>query len=152
MGRISEWWSEECPERGPGLSHAHWNRCDPNGYHPGTDESHYYDQCCHCMQRSSVRPGEEHTCVANGAGRCTICAAPIIKEDKPLTEPDDDMLVEPKAVTGHGPTGNAKGQGRGELTDWDKKRLAFLCFNVSRAELPDTKGNMLPRASEDDGA
>lgn len=44
----SSFWEEECPNREPGLNHAHWDKCDPKGVHPGTDKRHDWTQCCHC--------------------------------------------------------------------------------------------------------
>lgn len=49
-------WSEDCPGRTPGLSHAHWNRCKPPAVHPydATNEFsgrvHEYNVCCHCEE------------------------------------------------------------------------------------------------------
>lgn len=37
---------EDCPARGAGLKHAHWDEC--RGNHPGTDEYHAPQDCCHC--------------------------------------------------------------------------------------------------------
>lgn len=48
MPPYSGFWREECPERGPGLSHAHWRECLPSETHPSTDVTHRGDQCCHC--------------------------------------------------------------------------------------------------------
>lgn len=45
-------WQEPCPGRAAGLDHAHWNKCFGNAYHPGTEEYHRADQCCHCLQSS----------------------------------------------------------------------------------------------------
>ena len=42
-------WSEECPARGPGLTHAHWHKCAEHH----TDPTHYIDQCCECGGRAS---------------------------------------------------------------------------------------------------
>lgn len=39
---------EQCPERQPGLSHAHWDRCKPDDVHPNSSKKHSIDQCCHC--------------------------------------------------------------------------------------------------------
>lgn len=39
-------WKEQCPARGAGLEHAHWNEC--RGEHPGTGEKHGRFACCHC--------------------------------------------------------------------------------------------------------
>lgn len=50
----AEFWEEQCPARGAGLSHAHWNKCDPNGTHPRRagelhpGRKHAADQCCEC--------------------------------------------------------------------------------------------------------
>lgn len=45
------WWREQCPERGAGLSHAHWSKCD--GVHmadgtPMAGREHSWEMCCHC--------------------------------------------------------------------------------------------------------
>jgi hypothetical protein len=43
-----EFWGSDCPARGPSLGHAHWERCYPESYHPGTSDKHTLGQCCHC--------------------------------------------------------------------------------------------------------
>lgn len=44
-----EFWSEDCPARGPALRHAHGSRCEID------HNNHGSNQCCHCGQRPPVR-------------------------------------------------------------------------------------------------
>lgn len=43
-------WTDQCPSRGAGLTHAHWRDCKPGAWHPGTQTRHLANQCCHCEQ------------------------------------------------------------------------------------------------------
>lgn len=137
-------WETDCPERAVGLHHAHWSECQPGRQgHPGTGETHVYGQCCHCkqtaqefheaQQRQSLAPTKAATCPPHifWLGRCTQCG-------KPPADERDDVLVEPKFVTGNGPTGPLRGQerlappayGRGPFTQENYARLMFFCTIV----------------------
>lgn len=79
-------WSDDCPDRGPGLSHAHWNQCKPEkGGHSPTDPTtlyagrvHQWTQCCHCEQhigeaRNPAFAPEgslDHPFLTDAHGRC----------------------------------------------------------------------------------
>lgn len=104
----AEFWASQCPARGAGLDHAHWSKCHPNTGHPDTGDTHRYEQCCHCMRAHD--DAEVH--------------------DESVRE--DDVLVEPKCVTGNGPQGNPRGRGRGNLTEQDQKMLTFYVKEVRR--------------------
>lgn len=41
------WWGEQCPQRGPALSHAHSSECG---------EPAHNGRCCHCLARPGERP------------------------------------------------------------------------------------------------
>lgn len=92
-------WSEDCPVRGGGLKHAHWEKCDPASVHPhdasgNEGNQHSYDMCCECemseamyqsadivMQEQGIRPSAapdirgiaDHKYVFTIAGRCAKC-------------------------------------------------------------------------------
>lgn len=103
----AEFWASNCPARGPALTHAHWNKCHPQTGHPTTGDTHTYDQCCHCLRSH----------------------ADMDVHDESVR---DDILVEPKAITGLGPQGNPRGRGRGPLTGSDEARLNFYVISVRR--------------------
>jgi len=155
-------WDDPCPARGAGLRHAHWSECDPKKGHPKSSFVHQYDQCCHCHEtiRPAATPSEApsrptHSCVFNSVGICTICATyhhfrwsitgacatcgqkeAICRERRLAFE--DQLLVEPKAITGQGPTGPRWGKGRwwgepGELSYNDVARLIFCCEVVRQS-------------------
>jgi len=154
-------WDDDCPERGAGLTHAHWDKCDPNGVHPGSSDRHLFDQCCHCGQFVKARAGRatagnaSHNCTYNAVGVCTICGThhafkwtltgacglcgqreAICRERQMAHVAErDQVLVEPKAITGLGPTGPRWGRGRwwgspGELSTLDVKRLEFYVLHL----------------------
>ena len=61
---MAGWWQQDCPARGAGLTHAHWNRCDPGEVHPpdGTKmagRTHDWNMCCHCEQVSASEKSPE---------------------------------------------------------------------------------------------
>lgn len=68
------WWRQECPERGGGLTHAHWSKCDPSGVHPQDDTGNEGNQhpaamCCHCqMTEQSEREMREADIAMREAG------------------------------------------------------------------------------------
>lgn len=41
------WWGEQCPKRGPALSHAHSSECSDIGHN---------GRCCHCFGRPGETP------------------------------------------------------------------------------------------------
>lgn len=106
----AEFWASQCPVRGAGLEHAHWNKCDPKGYHPGTADSHTFEQCCHCLRTHDT----------------------VDVHDEAVAPDPDGVLVEPKHITGLGPQGNPKGRARGPLTGSDEARLKFYVIEVRR--------------------
>lgn len=87
-------WNDQCPERGPGLSHAHWKDCNPGaGGHPEdggprVGAHHDWSSCCHCEQRITGTPqppsaseGEhptvEHKYIPTMVGVCLRCRLPL---------------------------------------------------------------------------
>lgn len=92
---MGSFWQEDCPERGSALSHAHWNMCSPKGYHPGTNDKHLDDQCCHCGGRSNPQPPvadvkevlqqptADHVYRWTMAGKCAECQG--IEDAHPLS-------------------------------------------------------------------
>lgn len=83
-------WDEDCPSRGPGLTHAHWSRCADNH-----DPVHLSDQCCHCAAReSSLRRcsdcGEFRRCFTTDVGdtaMCFVCTARFVQSPVPSPQP-----------------------------------------------------------------
>lgn len=84
------WWTQQCPARGPGLSHAHWSHCNPDSGHPhdesGNEGNHHgWDMCCSCEMTAATeaaakpsqpaieRALEEHAYVFTIMGRCQRC-------------------------------------------------------------------------------
>jgi hypothetical protein len=140
-------WAEECPKRGPALTHAHWIDCQ--GLHPGTGEMHFGDQCCHCLARArDWRAHNEPASADNAlvpvdvtermrmlgfAGAYAGADNPqpteqdtgmedIRPEEPVVAEHTDETLIEPKAITGLGPQGNPNRIGRGAFTARDAWR------------------------------
>lgn len=138
-------WSEQCPARGAGLDHAHWDLCSSEG-HPGEDSGHLPYQCCHCRgYASAFKSGTLDTNVGTldltpqidvqermralgieGSWDTIRSSRPHEKDtgmEDIRAQHDDDTPVEPKATTGTGPDGRADGKGRGELTGRQMLRL-----------------------------
>lgn len=80
-GPINGFWSSDCPERGPTLTHAHWRECDPQTGHPGTGEKHQWAQCCHCEHTAETWQHEQE-------------ADPELPpDDRPLALPQGDACI-----------------------------------------------------------
>jgi hypothetical protein len=108
-------WFRDCPMRGPALKHHHEQNCT---------DGHSYSQCCFC--------GESYTAVAIAPApmppldvQARLTALGMIPPTAPTAEPEhkDDTVVEPKAITGNGPTGPVDSRGRGGLTKRLEERL-----------------------------
>lgn len=107
-------WKDQCPNRGPGLSHAHWKDCDPEkGGHPNDGGSrvghkHQWGDCCHCewhiegvdaapRSTESERRAEDHKYVPTMVGRCGRhgCGLPIEAHITPsLTPPEAEKQAD----------------------------------------------------------
>lgn len=109
------WWGLQCPARQVGLSHVHERGCED---HPGT-------VCCEC---GSV-VGETRRPLAPGAAAVDVDARLVAIGLEPLS---DDTLMEPRMISGQGPTGPTWERGRGELTFRDRIRLEFVAFMERR--------------------
>lgn len=146
---MTSWWRSDCPARGAGLSHAHWNSCNPTaGGHPkdsvAEDEGviHSWSTCCHCgMDQAGAEAAklteEEETQVIDVGQRLLDMGI-----GKPIAP--DDIPREPKSITGQGPTGPVRGAekhvrgyepayGRLPFTDEDEDRLVFF-VDYSRSD------------------
>jgi hypothetical protein len=106
---VPSFWDQWCPERGPALTHGHWNKCDPNKGHPGTGEKHPYNTCCSC----GVNTVEWHN------ERLREAAEPVNVEDRkaspidlPVVATSYDREDEPALAMGVC-TGPSWGPGRG---------------------------------------
>lgn len=119
MGEVG-FWGLHCPARpGNDLLHRHARDCT---------DGHAIDQCCECGYRASEwRPP------------VALVAAPVSVADRLRDigvgpDPRDQVLVEPKMITGHGPQGPKEGPrvyGRGaDLTPLDMQRLLFHIYVV----------------------
>lgn len=127
-------WQEQCPVRGPGLTHAHSARCAGE---------HALDQCCECGG-SYPRPaaGSPVQMSPNDIrARLRSLGIQSVSEDDPVNEepaaPDHtaDEFVEPRAITGEGPTGPKWHWGRGEATPRFLARVkSFVEFRAWMAE------------------
>ena len=103
-------WSAQCPGRGAGLTHAHWDRCA---------DQHGADQCCHCEGRPT-----DDTAPLDVVARLTALGfmTPLSPEQKQEAEdvPDEDIreavnIHEPQMRSNAdslGPTGPAWERGR----------------------------------------
>lgn len=131
MALIESFWNQQCPARGAGLEHAHWSKCQPDGFHPvefGDDSQrkHLSDQCCHCEARASIWykeqerirdevkareqigwPGHEHVW---WSGKCATCPATDPRSDLEKALDREDVPVEQKSITGTGPIGPKRGE------------------------------------------
>lgn len=101
---MASFWETECYKRGPALTHSHWNQCLYSGTHPGTDEKHMADQCCHCGERAAswrvpVTPTvvkvsgstKDHAYQWTMGGRCGLSGCGGVEDDHPLVvAPDKD--------------------------------------------------------------
>lgn len=105
-----EWWSEDCPKRGPALSHI------PND--PGNG------RCLFCDLPVGARllmTGEEVDARLVALG----LTEPIVEVQQ--IPHDDDTIVEPRYVTGEGPQGFRYGLGRGDASGRFLRRVeAFV--------------------------
>lgn len=97
-------WSDDCPSRGPALSHAHWRDCLPEETHPGTNRSHPYTVCCHCEQvigtaeqvsnltateHPDAGPQADHLYVPTLVGMCLRCHLPPTRHPTVLKAADE---------------------------------------------------------------
>lgn len=141
-----EFWNDDCPERGPGLTHAHWNKCHPDRTHPGTDVSHDYGQCCHC-EHTAQSWAYEQELFANLvdvdslplalANTCDIEHERYVETGHRIGDegaefahcPGCLVFLEPKMATGT-PVGPAWGPGRGWVNPRMKKRWEAIAFRV----------------------
>lgn len=138
-------WQEECPARGPALTHTHWNQCTPQA-HPGEESGHYPFQCCHCRGMDPSARGtvlvvqmpptlEQHIRAQLASLGITGSWGPGDVPEQPASdEHTDDELVEPRMITGEGPKGRLDGEGRwhlpGQLTERDQRRIAnYVAFH-----------------------
>jgi hypothetical protein len=104
-------WSEQCPARGAGLTHAHWRECRPeHGGHPSTDPTteyagrhHAYDQCCHCEERieRAATPAEQpvqairdHAYLPTMSGWCAKCRQPQNQHEAQVHLPSRGAIEE----------------------------------------------------------
>jgi hypothetical protein len=108
---VSSWWGEQCPARGPALTHAHWNKCDPKGYHPGTSDKHTANQCCECglLAGTAAEPAKREETLRYATqdhrfkftiGGCYHCGKP--EEFHPVFLPDptaDECPVDHRSIT-----------------------------------------------------
>lgn len=136
MFGVEGYWSQQCPARGSGLTHVHWNQCSPDG-HPGSDTGHHYGQCCHCggyasqMAREAVMPPLDVAARLRQMGLITDEGTPVATEQDTGLEDihAENTPVEPKAITGEGPQGHRWGRGRGEFGWRDERRVeAYVGF------------------------
>lgn len=136
--------TDYCPNRGPMLTHAHASDCP---------DKHGDTQCCHCAIRYLHAPRCRHERIDVESNESS--PEPDAPEDgvvwidvptrlrelglmAPL-EPVDETPVEPKMVTGNGPTGPSFGHGRGELSKRDMNRLNYhVNIEEKRQEGPAT--------------
>ena len=114
-------WNEQCPARPYGLSHAHDRDCDEHHFPP-----HAQGQCCECGSHRFYPPammGAE--AIRQRMQQLGLTPAePVVEETEmediaaPIDGPEHtgDEYVEPRYVTGNGPTGKRLGWGRGEPT------------------------------------
>lgn len=105
-------WSEQCPNRGAGLTHAHWRECRPeHGGHPSTDSTteyagrrHAYNQCCHCEEAIEASAEPVGTMVQTirdhaflpvmGQQWCAKCHAPRDAHEAQVHLPSRDAIRE----------------------------------------------------------
>jgi hypothetical protein len=120
-----------CPQRGPGLSHAHASDCIPQNGHPRTGVRHEWNECCHCgivvgapptTIRTSGEP-EPLPPLDVTARLRQLGLLPTVK-DFPFSVVRTDLPVpeEPKMAQGTYP-GPDWGPGRGDLTPRQAKAL-----------------------------
>lgn len=89
----SDFWSLDCPERGPSLSHAHWRSCDPNLGHPGGGPKHEWTQCCHCEHTADSWQKEMGLQAAEEAGGVSLDNLPLA-----LEQPDGCVLAKHRSL------------------------------------------------------
>lgn len=94
------WWANDCPGRGPALSHT-----------PSQDDQ---TLCLHCLQRVNTAPARPPMPPVDVAARYR--ALGLEMPHIPPPPHDEDELVEPSHITGKGPQGPAWGVGRGVPT------------------------------------
>lgn len=82
-------WSDDCPARGAGLGHAHWDKCDPRRGHPGTGTVHLASECCHC----ALRP-QDFTHGEPGAQDCTYPDCRVQGHKRQIPAPDDQAAID----------------------------------------------------------
>lgn len=121
-------WQEQCPARGPALTHVHSARCAGE---------HALDQCCECGARWP-RPAATQLDMSEKDMRARLRSLGIVNvaedpvDEQPVApEHTDSDFVEPRAITGNGPTGSKWGWGRGEATPRFLERVAsFVSFHA----------------------
>jgi len=105
------WWDLPCPARGSGLTHAHWNRCNPKKVHPkdptgNEGNQHSAATCCHCeideeqarmidiaiasggiiepeVRHVTERPMADHAYMPTIVGRCARAKCGRLAEEHP---------------------------------------------------------------------
>ncbi len=115
-------WSEQCPQRGPALTHAHGQSClaDHGGRHAPTT-------CCHCGEDELDGPAKAPESWPPSAALPEVDIEARLRQiGLVVVEHEPDTMVEPRMITGNGPQGATWGKGRGkELTPADIRRLNF---------------------------
>lgn len=153
-----DFWSEQCPERGAGLTHAHWSHCHPEkGGHPNPEDEapviHQFRQCCHCALYAYDEPTTERTNIPVKVVEPDPDALPLalpqpgcgsrhneFAKTTPLigndglewpTAPCCGVIIEPKLATGF-PHGPPWGSGRGWVSPRIKNKWGAIAYRAMR--------------------
>lgn len=155
---MTGWWAEQCPRRSVGLPHAHRKGCTIEAHDDDREDGHYPFQCCECEAFDpkskavvTTPPPIDVQDRLNALGLMPpLGARDIVKglmSDQPPRRPeswDEHMeheLVEPKYITGNGPTGTPWGLGRGELTPrFEARLLSYDRYVQRRGEVLEKDG------------
>jgi hypothetical protein len=124
----SEFWSEDCPQRGAFLGHTHEPDCIDT-HRP----SHLSDQCCYCLSRAADfvppalgwRSGQRRWLA--GAERAAA-RQPWEAWIEAQRQAAADMHAQPRSPL-HEPAIASGHWGDGELSERDRRRLEFyVCY------------------------
>jgi hypothetical protein len=124
----SDFWSEDCPQRGAFLGHAHEPDCIDT-HRP----SHLSDQCCYCLQRAADwippalgwRLGQRPSIA--GSERAAA-RQPWEAWVEAVRQAATDMHAQPRSLL-HEPAIASGLLGDGELSERDRRRLEFyVCY------------------------
>jgi hypothetical protein len=115
--------NSQCPRRSIALPHTQ----DVRQYADG--------RCIHCGVQLTSKPDKSETPTEEiGPPPLDVAARLGLTPIVPIVERTDSMPMETKMISGSGPSGPEDGQGRGVLTERQKRRLLAVKWRTDRMD------------------